>query len=268
MKQEYHIKLDIFEGPLDLLLYLVEKDEVDIQNIQVGRVCVQFLEYLNLIQELDIELAGEYLVMASTLTRLKARELLPHDDSELLAQEGEIISREQLIAQLLEYKKFKEAAVSLKKKEDNQIGAFYKTQAEKIEWHETFEESGIEVGVFDLLTAFRSILQRLDNQPQHQIIREEINLDDRIEYVLTFLYDIKKARFDDLFAGVRTRMMIVVTFMSVLELMKMSQILVRQEQQFGEIWVYLREKENVNIIEEQENKNETVQTEEAANRAE
>lgn len=254
MTQEYHIKLDIFEGPLDLLLYLVEKDEVDIQNIQVGRVCLQFLEYLNLMQELDIELAGEYLVMAATLTHLKARELLPHDDNELLTAEGEIVSREQLIAQLLEYKKFKEAAIALKKKEEDQSGSFYKQQPEKIEWHEVYEESSTEVGVFDLLTAFKKILERIENQPLHEVIREEVNLDDRIEHVLSFLYDSKQAKFENLFSGIRSRMMIVVTFMAILELMKMSQIKVRQEQQFGEIWVYMAEKENENTMETEKQK--------------
>lgn len=240
MIQNYQIKLEIFEGPMDLLLYLVTKNEVDIRDIKVGQVCVQFLEYIQLMKDLNIDIAGDYLVMAATLTRLKARELLPQEEqSELLIDEDDIC-REQLIQQLLEYKKFKEAAQSLKTMEEKQIGTFYKTLPEKVEWTEEFEEQGIDATVFDLMEAFKRILQQVDRVPTHDIIREDVKLDDRIEHVISYMMDHDRAKFEDLFMGVKSRMMLVVTFMAILELMKMEQIRIRQESQFGQIWIEKR----------------------------
>ena len=247
--QDYQIKLEVFEGPLDLLLYLVEKDEVDIMCIKVARVCKQFLEYLDLIKELSIEIAGEYLVMAATLTRLKARELLPQEKQQEAAEEGEIVSREQLIEQLIQYKKFKQAGIALKKLEDEQKGTYYRTKAEEIEWAEKFEEQVFDVTAFDLLTAFKNILDRTEEDKSHQVIRENVTIDDRIEHVLSYIYDNPQAKFEDLFKEMNTKITIVVTFMAILELIKIEQITIKQECQFGQIWVYRKDtKENTEII--------------------
>ena len=258
MSQPYQIKLDIFEGPLDLLLYLVTKDEVDIKDIQVSRVCQQFLEYLDLMKEINVDIAGEYLVMAATLIRLKARELLPQEETSELLENEEIISREQLIAQLAEYKKFKEAANDLKKRENIQLGTFYKAMPEKIEWEEEFEEKGVEAGIFDLLSAFKKILEQTPAETSHHVLFNNIKLDDRIEAVISYIADHPQAKFEELFGEHRSRMMVVVTFMAILELIKMEYIAIRQETQFGQIWVYKREPgEPVPAVEEKPVANET-----------
>ena len=132
MKQEYEVKLDLFEGPLDLLLYLVNRAEVDIVQIPVAQIAQQYIEYLDLMRELNIDVAAEYLYMASTLIRLKARELLPPVEGETIEQEEGIYNRQQLIAQLLEYKKYKEAAFSLRHFEAEQIGCFTRGSAEPV----------------------------------------------------------------------------------------------------------------------------------------
>ncbi len=243
MMQDYQIKLDIFEGPLDLLLYLVEKDELDIQCIQVSRVCVQFLEYLEMIKELNIEMAGEYLVMAATLIRLKAQELLPPSETAQTGEEGEIINREQLIAQLEQYKKFKEAAASLRRFENDQWGTYYKAEPEKVEWADEYQEQTIEAGVFDLLSAFKRVLEQAQRELTHDVVRPVIHIDDRIEYIVGLLLDQPQVRFEDLFIESRSRIMIVATFMALLELVKMEQVRLRQQEQFGQIWIHRREPE-------------------------
>ncbi len=243
MTQEYQIKLDVFEGPLDLLLYLVEKDEVDIQCIRVSRVCEQFLEYLELIKELNIEIAGEYLVMAATLIRLKAQELLPPSENAVTAEEGDLVNREALIAQLEQYKKFKEAASSLRRFENDQWGTYYKAGAEKVEWTDEYQEQTIDAGVFDLLTAFKRILEQAEKELTHNVYRPVVHIDDRIDYVLALLLDRPQMRFEELFTESKTRMMIVATFMALLELVKMEQVTFRQEEQFGQIWITRRDPE-------------------------
>jgi len=165
MKQEYEVRLDLFEGPLDLLLYLVNKAEVNIVDIKVAEIAAQYLAYLDIMRDLNIDVAGEYLHMAATLVRLKARELLPDSPPEELGgEEGGINDREQLIAALLEYRKFKEAAGALKGIEAKHFGAYARGKAEDVD--AMAADSGestaaVEnVSIFDLITAFKSILDR------------------------------------------------------------------------------------------------------------
>jgi segregation and condensation protein A len=243
MNREYQVKLSVFEGPLDLLLYLVTKAEVDITEIQVSEIAAQYLEYLDLMRELNIDIASEYLHMAATLVRLKARELLPPAPTEDAAQEEGIYNREQLIAQLLEYKKYKEAAGALKTYEAEQFGTFGKGTAEEQ------EEGRVEadqvnlgaLGIFDLLSAFKRILDRLAEQPPGEVLHgEEVAIDDCIEHILGTLADVEEVPFEELFRHDRRRMYLVVTFMALLELIKMQEISFRQEQIFGEIFVRRR----------------------------
>lgn len=243
-QQEYEVRLDLFEGPLDLLLYLVNKSEVNITDISVSEVALQYIQYLDLIRDLNIDIASEYLHMAATLIRLKARELLPPSENEELEQEDGIYNREQLIQQLLEYKKYKEAAASLKVFESEQFGAFPRGKAEIIE--NLIDEQEVDLGnisVFDLLSAFKKILERAANpteEPRHVVAMEMVKLDDRIEYVLLFLTEHEKVAFEELFMGDTRKIMLVMTFMAVLELTKMQRISFRQEINFGPIMVYLR----------------------------
>jgi segregation and condensation protein A len=247
-QQEYEVSLDLFEGPLDLLLYLVSKSEVSIVDISVSQVTHQYIEYLDLMQVLNIDVASEYLHMATTLIRLKARELLPVQDGEVVDEEDGIYNREQLIQQLLEYKKFKEAAGTLKVFEAEQYGAFVRGRAEILE--NTNDEQGVDLGnlsIFDILTAFRKILERAADNPEeykHVVAVNTIRIDDRIEHVLAYISEHdNEVPFEDLFAGDSRKVVLVVTFMAILELVKMQEIAFRQELNFGPIFVFRKQAE-------------------------
>lgn len=240
MKQ-YEVKLELFEGPLDLLLYLVSKSEVDIAEISVSEIAGQYLEYLDLMRELNIDLASEYLHMAATLIRLKAQELLPATEAEALAEEeGTIFTREQLIQQLLEHKKYREAARSLRVFEAEQAGTFPRGKVEEIEVSAESDDELVpgEVSVFDLLTAFRRVLQQSREEgPTHVVQTDHVRLDDRIEHILSRVSDTEEIAFEELFADDMRRMVLIVTFMALLELVKMDQLSFRQESTFGSIYV-------------------------------
>jgi segregation and condensation protein A len=243
VKQEYLVKLELFEGPLDLLLYLVNRSEVDIARIQVSQIARQYLEYLDLMRELNIDIAAEYLYMASTLIRLKARELLPPSEQEQFEGEEGIYNREQLIAQLLEYKKFKEAAHSLRHFEAEQIGCFSRGSAEQVV--PLPSEDGLVAGavsVFDLITAFKRVLDRAAQEGSNQqtIAVDMVRIDDRIEHIIKILDHDREIPFVELFSDDSRRIVLVVTFMALLELIKMQELFFRQEAQFGTIFVKRR----------------------------
>ena len=247
MKQEYEVRLDLFEGPLDLLLYLVNKAEVNITDIKVAEIAVQYLAYLDVMRDLNIDVAGEYLNMAATLVRLKARELLPDSAPEDLGDaDGGIYDRSQLIAALVEYKKFKEAAGTLKNFEARQFGSYARGVAECVAEVAVASPGNEEivvgdVSIFDLISAFKSVFDRAaEDKPNHVVEVENYRIDDRIEYIFTVLSDLgqgREARFIDLFADNRKKIVLVVTFMAILELAKMGRIRFRQEAAFGEIYV-------------------------------
>lgn len=240
---EYFVKLDLFEGPLDLLLYLVSKAEVSITDISVAEIAKQYLGYLDVMRELNINLASEYLHMAATLVRLKAQEILPGQEAEtLLEDEDGIINRQQLIEKLLEYKKYKEAAGSLKLFEAERFGSFSRGKPEDTEvtGAENADSLWGTITIFDLISAFKRVLERdaQDGAPGVRVVdRENIRLDDRLEHVLMSLDDNGEVLFEDLFKDDLRRIVIVVTFMAILELVKMQKILFRQEVEFGAIFV-------------------------------
>jgi segregation and condensation protein A len=255
-KQEYEVRLELFEGPLDLLLYLVNKAEVNIVDISVSSIASQYLEYLDLMRDLNIDIASEYLHMAATLIRLKARELLPPQEGEVIEQEDGIYNREQLIQQLLEYKKFKEAAESLKVFEAEHFGAFSRGRPEVIET--TSDEQELDLGsisIFDLLSAFKKVLERTADEkeePKHLVDIDNCRIDDRIEYVLAILTDNDEVRFEDLFKNDKRRIVLVVTFMAILELVKMQEIAFRQEKNFGEIFVSRKKQSSSEVSDSQQ----------------
>ncbi len=244
-QNEYEVKLDQFEGPLDLLLYLINKAEVSIIDISVTEIVTQYIEYLDKIRQLNIDVASEYLHMAATLIRLKARELLPPQEGEVLEeQEDGIYNREQLIQQLLDYKKFKEAASTLKVFEAEQFGAFARGKTEVIE--HSISDDEIDLGnlsIYDLLSAFKKILERAaDPQAEYKHVVEvdNVKIDDRIEHILSVLSESEEVAFEELFSGDTRKIVLVVTFMAILELVKMQEIRFRQEENFGAIFVVKR----------------------------
>jgi segregation and condensation protein A len=253
--QEYEVKLDLFEGPLDLLLYLVTKAEVNIVDISVSKVTTQYLSYLDLMRDLNIDIAADYLHMAATLTYLKARELLPQTGIEPPPETEEgIYNREQLIQQLLEYQKFKQAAGALKNFEAEQLGLFKRGCPEKIA--DTDAVEGVDLGslsVFDLLSAFKRVLEmaKAEDDQRHVVSMDNVKIDDRIERVLSVLTDRTEVRFEDLFTDDLRKIVIVVTFMAILELIKMQEITFRQEECFGAIMVIRRQRPDPKDIPDQ-----------------
>ncbi len=237
VEQDYKVRLDVFEGPLDLLLYLIKREEVDIYDVSLEKITKAYLEFIEAFQALDIELAGEFIVMAATLLYIKSRTLLPADlqmpDEE---EEGED-PKWELIRQLIEYKKFKEAADSLRERESLQEALFPRSPVVP----ELAPENLLveEVGIFDLIHAFQKVLKRLTKEPEdlREIFAENFTVGEKIEVILQRVSSGVVLRFEELFAESASRGEIVVTFLAMLELIRMKQLRVRQELTCGEIWI-------------------------------
>lgn len=236
--EDYKVKLDVFEGPLDLLLYLIKRDEVDIYDISIERITKQYLAYLEAFQVLNIELAGEFIVMAANLLYIKSRTLLPVDLQMADEEADEEDPRFELIRQLIEYKKFKEAAASLRDQEALRENLFPRSPVTpELALQETLLVE--EVGIFDLINAFQKVLKRLEKKPENlrEIFAENFTVSDKIDHVLRVLRVGVSLRFEELFADAASRTEIVVTFLAMLELIRLKQLRVRQEAHFGEIWI-------------------------------
>ena len=235
----YEIKLDIFEGPLDLLLYLIRKNEIDIYNIPIALITEQYLEYLDIMRSLNLDLAGEYLVLAATLIHIKSRLLLPPVEGEEEGEEGED-PRTELVRQLLEYQAFKEAALSLEARPLLDRDVFTRgAPAEEPAAAEQEEEVMIEVDVFELVQAFRLIISGLDRTEDMAIDTEKMSLTDRINEIMERLTEEKELTFTDLLAERTDRKRIVYTFLAILELMKLRMVRAYQSGPFGVIRLFL-----------------------------
>jgi segregation and condensation protein A len=238
MEADYKVKLEVFEGPLDLLLYLIKKEEVDIYDIPIERITNQYMEYLTLMQMLNLEVAGEFLVMAATLMYIKSRMLLPVDQqvTDAEAEEGED-PRWELIRQLVEYKKFKDAAAQLSKREDEQANIFPR-QAPDAGIEANKDVPLAEVSIFDLINAFNDVLKKAAAREDfHEILEERFTVSDKIEEILYTLRDRLEMIFSELFANAGSRAEVVVTFLALLELIRMKRLKVQQTEAFGEIRV-------------------------------
>lgn len=234
----YAIKLDIFEGPLDLLLYLIKKNEIDIYNIPVALITEQYLEYLKMIKALNLDLAGEYLVMASTLIHIKSRMLLPPPEE---PEEEEEDPRAELVRQLLEHKTFKEIAESLGSRPLLERDVFTRaaTPPEEMEKSERDdEEELIEASVFELIEAFHRIVSQMDKKELMEIDLEKLSLTDIINEVMDKLTLMKNLTFEDLLQGKRDRRRIIYTFLAILELIKLRMIKAYQTSIFGVIRIF------------------------------
>ncbi len=235
----YEIKLDIFEGPLDLLLYLIRKNEIDITNIPIALITAQYLEYLEMMRSLNLDLAGEYLLLAATLVHIKSKMLLPPVEGELEEEEGED-PRAELVQQLLEYQAFKEAALSLDRRPLLDRDLFTRGAPEEAL---SAEEGGepealIEVGVFELVAAFRRIVAGLERPEEMEIDAEKISLADRINEILVRLEEEKQLTFEELIGERRERRRIIYTFLAILELMKLRMVRAYQSGPFGAIRIF------------------------------
>ncbi len=233
---DYRVELEVFSGPLDLLLYLIKKEEVDIYNIPIARITSQYLRYIEMMHGLNLEIAGEFVLMAATLIRLKARLLLPRDESD----SEEIDPREELILALVEYKKFKEAGEILREnalmEERNYVPP---SPVGKIEGR--VEEEPV-TGLFDLLMAFRDVLSARPDETVHEVEQEEINIEERVNIVMELLANKESATFRELFADIPRKIVAVVTFLAILELARHRRIRLMQARPFTEMRVYRGEK--------------------------
>ena len=233
MDNDYKVKLDIFEGPLDLLLYLIKKDEIDIYDIPIERITRQYLDYLDAFKILDLDVAGDFVVMAANLIYIKSRSLLPVDQQPPDEAAEEDDPRWELVRQLIEYKKFKDAAAQLQRRELDREGLFTRMA----ETRESVAERPLgEVSIFDLINAFNSALKRL-NKPEdlREIFEENFTVSDKIDLIMKMTAAGTALRFSEMFATAASRTEVVVTFLALLELVRLKQVRARQSEEFGEI---------------------------------
>jgi segregation and condensation protein A len=234
-RDNYRVKLEVFEGPLDLLLYLIKKDEIEIQDIPISRITAEYLDYLTLMRELDISIAGDFLVMASTLIYIKSKLLLPPTPK--IEGEEDLIEdpRAELVERLLEYQKFKSAAQMLHSRGEIESAAYTRGQLET-------DKSNPEVSatVFDLMRVFRDILKRLETEAQMEIQREEVSMAEKLAQINARLEGGEEINVREIFEQSRSKRELILTFLAFLELVKEFKIHLTQRELFGEIFARKR----------------------------
>src|SRR5256886_411421 len=233
---EYKVQFEVFEGPLDLLLYLVKKEEVDIYQVNLTKIAAQFIEYIELMRELDLEVAGEFLVMASTLMYIKSRELLPVDQQVLAeGEEDETDPRWELIRQLVEYKKFKDAAAQLHRREAEQENIFPRLPG-RLEFESTTPPSRPEASLFDLISAVSNVLKRFQQREgARDIFDDRWTVSEKIDLLRQAMAARPALKFSELFEQTTSRTEVVVTFLALLELIRLKHVVVSQPTPFSEI---------------------------------
>ena len=228
-----NVHINVFEGPMDLLLHLIKKDNLDVADVNVSEITKQYLEYLNVMKDLNLEIAGEFLVMASTLMQIKAKSLLP---SQVPTGENEGPDpAKELIAKLVEYQKYKEAGKFLEEKLEENKDNFYKSAP-------IFDngEKVLNLQLFDLLSAVKRAFDRLDERKRVELLKvEEFPIESKMEKVVNMLKRHSWVLLDDIFAGETKKRGVITCFMAVLELIKIKKLLARQDQQEGQIRIYL-----------------------------
>ena len=236
--EAYPVKVENFEGPLDLLLHLIRTHEINIYDIPIALITQQYLDYIDLMQEMNLDVAGEFLVMAATLIHIKSRMLLPRPDP---AQEDpEEDPREALVRRLLEHQKFKAAAELLHERETVRSAQWTRADGPIAEIAGEAPEPEIEVDLFSLISAFRAVVERSKQRPKIYLPGEQIPIEDRIEQLLARLSETEACGFADLFADMQTRAGMIVTFLAILEMIRLKLIRVFQSGAMGEIRVYKR----------------------------
>ena len=231
----YNVKLQAFEGPLDLLLHLIKKNEIDIYDIPVAEITRQYLEYIEILKTLNLDVAGEFLLMAATLLHIKSRTLLPVPDEPDMEEED---PRAELVRQLLEYQGIKDAAFSLDRREVLDRDVFVRRAfPEELE----VEGKGIDLeglSLFDLIEALKKVISELPEEAVHEVFAERVSIGDKISLIIEVLDTEENVSFYDLLKGGRSRQEVIVTFLAILELIKLKMIKVHQVNSCGPIWVY------------------------------
>lgn len=235
---DYKVSLEIFEGPLDLLLYLIKKDEVDIYDISLERVTTQYLDYLETFKLLNIDLASEFISMAANLMYIKSRTLLPKSTQPPEDDAEEDDPRWELIRQLIEYKKFKDAAAFLHRQEEMQEDIFAHTPQQEKTPQDEQPAPLAEASIFDLIRAFQNVLKRFDEARDFgDIVDDRFTVSDKIEFLMNHLKPGEALSLQGLFEKATSKVEVIVTFLALLELMKMNQFRARQNDLLGEIQI-------------------------------
>ena len=233
---EYKVQFEVFEGPLDLLLYLIKKEEVDIYEVNLTSLATRFIEYIDVMRLLDLDIAGEFLVMASTLMYIKSRELLPKDLQIENAEEDDGEDpRWELIRQLVAYKKFKDAAVHLQAREIEQENIFPRLPVRE-ETPVPAPAAKQEASIFDLINAVSEILKRVSQREDlREIFEDKWSVSEKIESLVKLIAEKSPIKFSDLFHAATSRSEVVCTFLALLELIRLKQIVCAQSEDFGTI---------------------------------
>jgi segregation and condensation protein A len=234
-RDSYRVKLEIFEGPLDLLLYLIRKDEIDIYDIPISHITEQYLAYLELMQELDISVAGDFLVMASTLIFIKSKMLLPPEPKAGGEEDLTEDPRAELVERLLEYQKFKSAAQMLYSRGEIESACYTRGQIET-------DSSNPEVSatVFDILRVFREILKRAEAKIEMEIARDEMTVAEKLAQIHAMLEERERINVRELFEMSQSKRELIITFLALLELVKEWKIYLTQSELFGDIFARKR----------------------------
>jgi chromatin segregation and condensation protein Rec8/ScpA/Scc1 (kleisin family) len=245
----YEVKIHQFEGPMDLLLYLVQKNELNPRDISISEITDQFLEYIKDLSNANLSIAGDFLFMASRLMAMKARELLPRDEQGEMEELEFDADREALIRQMLEYQKFKSVSDHLRGLESHNYGAFYRGRLETARKQE--EEGGLsgDAGIFQLFRAFQKSLKTRAQALVHTIELDDVTIEDRQQHIDNYIRRNGRAMFEDLLGRDRRRVVAAVTFMALLEMIKMDMLIIRQSDYSGVLWIY-RKKENMDFADE------------------
>ena len=229
----YKVKLEVFEGPLDLLLYLIKKEELNIYDIPVARITDQYLEYLEFMKLLDLDIAGEFLVMAATLMHIKSKMLLPPDQVDEEQEEED--PRAELVRRLLEYKKFKEAASQLAQMESQHKHLFPRVGPAQPEETAIPKDMLLEASLFDLITAFTKVLKDIPKDVFHEVIKDEFTVSQKMHDILHMMVEKTSVFFLDLFKAAKNKREMITIFLALLELIRLKAVVVQQEQPFSDI---------------------------------
>lgn len=233
----YRVKLESFEGPLDLLLHLIRKNQLDIYDIPISVITKQYLEYLTAMKELNLDIAGEFILMASTLIQIKSRMLLPVQPEEDIPEEEVEDPRAELVRRLLEYQRYRDAAGQLDSKSLLGRDVFARmVDTAEIE-HLAYDEQTVEVDLFQLVAAVQKILEKLPEDIAHEVYGDTIKVADRINDILTLLHEKELVAFEELFTPSGCKDFIVTTFLAILELCKMRLVRIFQNAEFSTIWI-------------------------------
>jgi segregation and condensation protein A len=239
-KDAFPVKLSNFEGPLDLLLHLIKKHEIDIHDIPIALITAQYLEAIALMQELDLDVAGDFLVMAATLIHIKSKMLLPRPET-AAGVEGEVEDpRDVLVRRLLEHQKFKAAAGLLHEREQLRAAQWLRPDGRVADIAGDDYEPELEVDLFSLMNAFQAVVERLKHRPKVLLPPEEIPVEVRIDQLLARLSETEAIGFEELFADIEERSGMIVTFLALLEMIRLKLVRVFQSGSFGPIRVYKR----------------------------